>query len=281
MCERRVEGSTVGWGIRAVGLVALLVATPLSFAAAQEEGVEPAAAPYLAPDHWVMSALRKLDAAGYIDGGFEPAMPGVDRIRAVRLLVGALESGRAEASPLVPRIEGYLDRLTEEFPGALRGGPPPPGPRFGVHRLSTGYVSDDAEPLAGIGTPEWGYSELAAAAPAQKGLSSALDGSAYWGRRFAVRAGVVVELDEVRLGETYGVGVVGPLDLWAGRRPLKLGYGASGVILTGDLPLDGVGLAVHPFRLPWFFEHLGPVTVSTFLGRLGPVSPYDDPWLWL
>lgn len=84
----------------------------------------------------------------------------------------------------------------------------------------------------------------------------------------------------MRLDELYLVVDAEVARAWAGRKPVGLGLPERGVILRGAAAVDGVGADVHAFRLPWVFEHLGPVRASTALGRIGRVEPFDAPWLW-
>ncbi len=64
---------------------------------------------------------------------------------------------------------------------------------------------------------------------------------------------------EAELREAAALWVAGPLYGWVGRRAVGYGTGAGGsIVLSGGVPLDGVGLGVRrPFRLPWLLKWLG------------------------
>lgn len=247
----------------------------------------PVAAPYLAPEHWAIDVLRQLDAAGLTGSAYHPALPGFDRVEAFRLMRSAMDAAREQDIPLAPLIESYLQRFTEEFPRASRHvAAPDERVTLGGSRISAGAATSEGELLTTVGTPPlvqqpWEPEQPAEQRPDESNALVELDVSGYWGRAGASRVEVGLRGDRLQIGETYVVGAVGPVTGWAGRRRLRLGYGTGGIIVSGAIPTDGVGVAVEPFRLPWILERLGDVRVGSSLGRMGRSMPYENPWLWL
>lgn len=87
--------------------------------------------------------------------------------------------------------------------------------------------------------------------------------------------GTAAELDEISV-----VLVGGPLYGWFGRRAVGYGLGASGsIVLSGDVPLDGVGIGVRePFRLPWLLKWLGQWDIEGVVARASDNGPIGNPF---
>jgi hypothetical protein len=284
----------MGRRVAAMAVLSLLPLSTSASAAAQagaapveEHPSGPLAAPYLAPDHWVMDALRRLDALGLLGGAYDPALPGIDRVVAVRLLERAGREAELGRRDLVPAVEDYRARFAAQYPVAA-GGAGQRGSRLqaGGGELSAGYTHNDAELLTSVGTPPipkrpWIPDQPAALAAPQRDAVVAGEVSGYWGRHVAGAVGAALEGGEARLGETQLVGAVGPVHAWAGRRRMRIGHGDGGIIVSGAIPMDGAGIASEPFRLPWALAHIGDIRIATALGQLERTEPYEDPWLWL
>lgn len=73
----------------------------------------------------------------------------------------------------------------------------------------------------------------------------------------------------VRGDAAYGEFLLGPLYAWVGRRAPAYGPGrGGGVILSGVVPLDGIGVGTtRPVRLPWRLSRVGKVDFETVLAR--------------
>ncbi len=291
--KETANGRSTGRRAAAIAALSLL---PLSATAQAVAQTQPApvvgqrsgavAAPYLAPDHWVMDALRRLDAAGLLGGAYDPSLPGLDRVEAVRLLDRAGREAELGWRDLVPMVEAYRARFAAQYPVAAGDVRQWRGPQVGASEVSAGYLHEDAEMLTSVGTPPipkrpWVPEQPAALAAPHRAPAVAGEVSGYWGRHAAGAVGAVLEEGGARLGETQLVAAVGPVHAWAGRRRLRIGHGDAGIIVSGTIPIDGAGIASEPFRLPWALAHVGDIRVSTALGQLERTDPYDDPWLWL
>lgn len=279
-------GASVRGGV-ALTVQAVLLVLVVSGAGGQGAGQpRPApdpgsAAPYLAPDHWAMRAFRRLEAAGLLPAGYDPGVPGLDRVTAASMLQAALEASRTRRPGLVDVVQGYVERFDEGFPVARRrvDGLPRAWER-GQGAISTGLTPGADELLSGEGLPP--DPAVPPELRSEDGaVTSAVDVSGYGGRHWAARAAFRVDESGERLGETYVAADFGRVDLWAGRRHLRLAYGDEGVALSPEIPVDGVGVAIEPFRLPWVLEALGTIRLATVLARLERIAPFDDPTLWL
>lgn len=271
----------------AVAGVMALMGLAIPVGAAGQIGPSSVAAPYLAPDHWALDALRRLDALGLLGGRYDPGLAGIDRVEAAWLLGAALREAESERAEMVPVVEGYRARFAAQYPAASgRVVARPAGPARGGSEVSAGLSLGDPELLTSVGTPPipkqpWVPEQPAEFAAERRDPRLAAQGSGYWGRHLAAQAGVALEGGEARLLGTQLVAAVGPVHGWAGRRRLSIGHGDGGVIVSGSVPMDGAGISTAPFHLPWVLDRLGQLRVATSLGRLERAAPHDDPWLWL
>ena len=255
----------------------------VSAAGADGQAVPPRAEFWLPADHWVHPVLTRLSALGLGEGEYEPALPGVDRVTAARLLGAAAESARTSAPAMVAVLEGYRARLEGEFP-QLHGAT---GRAWTAGlRLGADAKLGDPDPLTSVGTPPlipqpWEPDPAAEQPGPFTDPRLVAEFRARYGQWLAAQVTGVAAREGPHLGESY-VSVASPrVSLWAGRRGLRLGYGAEGVVVSGRVPLDGVGVVVRPFELPWLLGAIGAIDISTSLAQLHHSAPYDDPWLWL
>jgi hypothetical protein len=98
----------------------------------------------------------------------------------------------------------------------------------------------------------------------------------------ALVAGGSVDGRRSSLDELYAALSWGPAVPWLGRRAAGHGPGeGGGLVLSGTVPLDGVGIALaRPTRLPGFLSGLGTLTGETLVARLGDNGEIGHPWLW-
>lgn len=272
----------VGWQRCVAALVVAAVAIVIPGSGAAQDGDRGGAAPYVDVDHWTRDALRRLEALGLLGHDYDPGAWTLDRVQVARLLEAAHE--RAEGDPaLVGLIEDYSARLSTEFPGAYADRD---GFRRGVLEGSAGFLHADGELLTAVGWPPDadGWPELPEVLPTplprRNTVTGAIDASAYYGSTWAGRLRLEASADGVELGEGYVRWDPGRASVWLGRRSLALGPGVGGIVLSGGGPLDGGGLDIEPFRLPWVLGYLGPTRFHMALARLGEVVPYDGPLLW-
>jgi hypothetical protein len=84
----------------------------------------------------------------------------------------------------------------------------------------------------------------------------------------------------VNWDETHGLLRVGPLELWGGRRGIKLGP-ASGLVLSGNAQIEGAGFELaRPVYLPWILRHAGQFHFEAFGSRLAQNGRRNRPWFW-
>jgi hypothetical protein len=82
-----------------------------------------------------------------------------------------------------------------------------------------------------------------------------------------------------RIDELYGTARFGPLAVWGGRRIQGFGPGTSGMVITGNAPVDGGGLYLaEPFVLPWLFRYLGPIRAELDVGILDANGNVERPY---
>lgn len=279
--KRRADPHRTRTRRRLAAMVLLLCAAALLTEArplASQDTRHGAAAPYLEPDHWSLDALRRLEALGLLGAAYDRAGWGVDRGEALDLMERALERTRGDGA-LGAMVRDYIDRLRTEFSGPAAGGA---WLQRGAVEGALSYRYADGDVLAAVAWPDISHPDevLPTPLPREGTPAAFLDVSGYGGTSWAARAEVGLSADGVELGEAYVAWDPGLPSLWVGRRHLRLGPGDGGVILSGLRPLDGVGLDVEAFRLPWLLRHLGPARFHTAIARLGDVRPYDNPLLW-
>lgn len=258
---------------------AALLATPSADAAhgqASSNEEVGAASTFLPPGHWSVRAVRRLAAAGLIDGGFDAGQ------RALRIgeIARLLESATASAAgPLADVARSYRDRFTEE----LR----PVSSQSGLWRLrraavEAGWTNEEGRVLAGIGysnVDDWTGTEPV---PDDSGPLARLPLAASIGKAVGVSATPAWRRDEATLEEAHVVAELGPVGAWAGRRAVGYGYGEGGsVVLSGNVALDGIGLYLtRPARLPGFLRAIGPIRLETFGSRVENGDLIREPWFW-
>lgn len=237
-------------------------------------------APDVAPDHWVMDAVRRAEALGLLD---EP----LPFRRAISLdVVGALleeaaEAARGRGARAEALTEGWRLRFYREYGGVAVGAVP------GEPRLLGLRASAAAESGDGLVAP--GFAEVGAgrtgAVPLEDEARVGVSGEAVIG--FGESVGLLVE-PEVR---TDGV-ALRRIDLALGRGNWKVSLGRqplglaksprAGVVLSGAVPLDRLEVRMErPELIAGALEFLGPVAVEGFIARLWDEDRHlREPYFW-
>ena len=268
--------------VRVGCLVAIVLVLCASPGASQQR---PAASPFLSPEHWSHDALERLQGAGLIDDGFDPAGAGVTRLEAYQRFREASVSAQEGAPEWLELVQAYQERFAEEFPGTARlGVEETRGPtleatltagveshqnrlqprhyRESVDAFQTRELRDHTEPAGGMG--------LSVLMPTDGAVS------------FGAHGTLQLPADRVSASEAYGVLLIGRVGVWGGRRALAFGSANGGsVVLSGDLPFDGAGLFMTDgVRLPGVLSHLGAFRFETAFAHLDSAGEVDNPWLF-
>jgi len=250
--------------------VALLVSPPA--ARAQSAG-EPPARPdgFLAPDHWVWLALRRVAAEGLVPVSWIDA-PGSARLADVRR---ALERAATDAdadSTARQAASESLARLEADFGPAPRA-----GPLLSV-RIDLGAAARHGERIAGLAIPSptgFDYSPPETLHGRDRMLTRI---SGYLGAGPFIAG---VDLDPGDRLRQLDVSVrAGPLDVRLGRQALAFGPGAGeGIVLGPRNAFDGLGLnTADAFSLPSFLRGLGGVRASLLVARMDASGDVAHPW---
>jgi hypothetical protein len=236
---------------------------------------------FLDPGHWGWDVARRLNATGHAPAASDPAVAPMTRQHLAALLTAADSAAPAEFSRLVA---GWRRLLGEEAAteGLLAGA-----------NLRAGWTHAQGEALAGDGYfmfDDWeGAQPLPHASTPAVGVKA--HGFLLPELAWSVHAGYAAGRPAVR--SALLTSAVGPLDVWAGRRPLQYGIGRGGATVIGgslgDVPeiaqrtrytFQGAGLQVRdPFRFPSVLRFLGPTRIEAALGRMAVVGRVNAPWV--
>ena len=241
------------------------------------------ASPFLPAGHWSLDALRRVVALGL--GGDAVLWPdGSPSRRAAGLaLRDAAALADRERRELAPAVRGYWERFREEFPATAREldaterrrvlateGSASAGLLVGRGQVGTGFSDwrqtggtgpvPLEDPDAAVGEVDW-----AASLSPYLALHLAPRYDTDWGR-----------------SEGYVYGAYRRAGIWLGRRALQYGPGeGGGVITNATSPVDGGGLVIEPFRLPWLFRYLGRAGFEGTLSRIDSSNAIKHPWVML
>jgi len=214
------------------------------------------ASAFVPPDHWSYSALRRLDALGWLPPGSDPGRRTIPQHEIRALLDSALTRSSDHAIAWA-----YRERFTEEF------------------RAGTGFSLTDVRVEAGVRTADGGVlagegyiaeGEWTGARPL--GDEEAVDAAAraaVAGGPFAAALGLEQSGSNGSIGELHGVLASSTIGLWGGRRHLGIGFSRHGSIALTNAGFDGAGLFLNrPVVLPSFLRHLGPVRVEAHVTQI-------------
>ncbi|MEX0892406.1 MAG: capsule assembly Wzi family protein [Gemmatimonadota bacterium] len=233
--------------------------------------------PTLAPDHWSVGALRRLDAAGLLPPGSDWGRRAPREGDVGRALAHAAVVAGVQDHPLLPLIADWSVRFVAETGTvALPVLAPARVVRItaeGGYRYRTGVV------LTGMGyenVDNW------TGAPPAPDTATALLAVAI-GTRVRERAwlGASVEArhGNMRLPAAEAVVRLGGFHLWGGRRVVGMGPGRGGSIVLSGTSLDGVGLATAaPLEPSGFLDVFGPLSAEFVLSRLENGDSITEPW---
>ena len=259
---------------RSLALVALGVPAAALSGHAQE------ASPFVASDHWIHGALRRLGGLGLLAGEYDSGARSVAEHRVDRLLRGAVRA--AAGTPYEEAARAYLDRFVEEFGDLWQA---PAEPRSAVHlggafELGFAAVSGAVTGGSGYGNGvNWtGPSRI----PSSDGLISTVELRGRFGRHLAGRVSGAVRSDSAVLGDAYALFGMGKVGAWLGRRAVGFGpAGGGGIVLSGAQAFTGGGVAlVEGVTLPGVLRHLGVLRAETFLASVHENGEVTEPWFW-
>lgn len=248
-------------------------------AAAQEERSARSvlASPGLPAGHWALEAARRAEALGLTEAVLPPFSP-VPRALVRMALRQARQAADREHPALQPLVDGWNQRFEEEFPGSDT----PSAEHAWLAGSSAGLGLFAQQGEAEPGTGEAPFQTGARRRPDEVDGGLSLDLSARPIARVGLRVRPVVLAREVGVREWEISLAAGPARISAARTPAAFGLGEGGqVVLSGAEPLTRVEIGVpQPRRLPGWLGHAGPITFTTFLGRLSEERHPGSPWLW-
>lgn len=271
--QRGARGALTSF-LRAAVLVALVVP------AAALSGHAQGASPFVASDHWVHEALRRLDGLGMLAGEYDPSARSVAERRVDRLLRDAVRS--AGGTRYDGAARAYLERFVEEFGDRWHGPAEARSPVSVGAVIELGFGAERGGVTGGSGYRngvDWtGPRRI----PSSDGVVSTLDLRAYAGRYAAGRVSAAVRPDSTVLGDAYVLLGVGKVGAWVGRRAVGFGPSAGGgIVLSGAHAFTGGGLALlEGVTLPGVLRHLGVLRAETFLSSVHENGGVAEPWFW-
>ena len=228
---------------------------------------------------WIYDALEKIVLAGLADQALLNTKP-MSRMEAARIVAQAvrrIEQDQSNDYSNRGHIEDLLYKLIKEFSNELAEmGVRTPLNKEGQSgflglkpvdhvQFGSAFANNSQKTVANLGKS---FNE---------GINSdvTFDGRNQLGDFLSLYYQPELSFDEDR---TEGQLVIGyaKLTLWnteleVGRDSIWWGPGYRGSMLFSNNapPLDQVRLSsAEPFRLPWVFEHLGPIKLTTFVGQL-------------
>lgn len=237
---------------------------------------------FLASDHWLVPELARLHALGLLPEGIDASQRVPTQAQALRQLARA----RDLAEERDPSQAVMIDHLRARLRNEAAIGDVPAAPSLGG-AVQVGWAGS-----TGLARTGWGYRDGYPQADWHGAEVRADERGALWS--IAIHAQPFDWLtSRVRLGadpstpdadpstvleEAYvaldGWNLIG----WAGVRPI--GYGparSGGIVLSGGVPLPSAGVRTdRPFRLPWVFRHLGPVSLELMLGERDFSHSFED-----
>jgi hypothetical protein len=242
----------------------------------------PPASALLPTNHWSHVALLRLDAAGLLPPGFDPATRSVSRGEAMVRLRHAVAMAEARAPQWQRPAEGYLARLVEEFPSTAdailerrRG----PAAEWG---LGGGFHASRNELMARHEATAGGPSQTVPVLDENRPTGGIEAGFMVPGSRLSFGSGIRIEArgSDLRAEDAYAIAQVGPFGLWGGRRTMGLGASDAGSLVLGaGTSFDGGGLFLTDgVRLPSVLSHVGSIRFEGFTARVDRTGQVESPW---
>jgi len=236
--------------------------------------------PFVAGDHWVQHALRRLNGLGLLEQGHDPGTRSITEHRAARMLRDALLA--AAGTPYEDLARAYLERFIEEVGGGWDrpAGQDPTVALAGA--LGLGFAAENGGIRAGSGYWNGGDWSGPTAIPSSDDVVSTIDVRAYAGRYAAGRIAFAAWPDSAALGDAYALLAAGKVGAWLGRRAIGFGVAAGGgIVLSGGHAFTGGGLGLlEGVTLPGVLRHIGLVRVETFLSTVHENGAVVEPWFW-
>ena len=233
----------------------------------------------VAPDHWVMDALRRAQALGLLERPL-PFRGAVAVDEAIDLLEGARAVAGSRGAGVERLVGGWHERFMREY-GGLASRDPEGWRLLGLRAGMEGRAGGgEAAPGFGEVRP-WRTGALALDDGAE--LAVGFEATASLGERVGLLVQPEVASEEVRLRRADLTTRFGNVNLAVGRQPLRsAGSAQTGLVLSGAAALDRfeVGSA-RPFTLPGPLRLLGPLSADLFVSRLWDDERHQrEPFLW-
>ena len=249
-----------------------LLTTVLACAAltpAHDLDAQSRATPFVPADHWSAHAVDHLHALGLAPAGTVRG----ERSRTVAEVLAALRN----AADRHDVARDYLRRFDAEF------GSDSAGPLMLTHASVRGGAGTREGDVAHGTYSTWGEENWTGAVAREDRTTATGRGALLIGLGEYMAAGAVASGGPHRtaVDELYGLARIGNVALWGGRRMQGYGPGTSGMVMSGLVPVDGAGIHVEPFRLPWLFRHLGPVRGDITVALPDANGPVEQPYFIL
>ena len=227
------------------------------------------ATPFVPADHWSVHAVDHLHALGLAPAGTVRGQ----RSRTVAEVLAALRHA-ADHDDLA---HDYLRRFDAEFASVSAHA------MILTHASVAGGAGTRAGDVAHGTYSTWGEENWTGALPREDRTTATGRGALLAGLGEHLAAGAVASGGPLRtaVGELYGLVRIGNVVLWGGRRMQGYGPGTSGMVMSGRAAVDGAGIHVEPFRLPWLLRHLGPVRGDITVALPDANGPVEQPYFIL
>lgn len=233
----------------------------------------------VAPDHWVMDALRRAQALGLLERPL-PFRGSVAVDEALDLLDGARVRASERGAGVERLVGGWHERLLREYGGLASRDPE-------GWRLLGLRAGVEASAAAGVAAP--GYGEVG---PWRTGallrddhaeVALGFEATAALGNRVGLLLEPEVGSEGLRLRRADLATRFGNVSLALGRQPLRYaGSGQTGLVLSGAAALDRFEVrSARPFSLPGPLGFVGPVSADLFVSRLWDDDRHRrEPFIW-
>lgn len=275
---------TASWIRAGLVLGVLLALAPARPTLGQGQDVVPGGerrmtTPDLAPDHWVMDALRRAEGLGLLERPL-PFRKAIAVDHAGEALEHAAEAARVRNDRVTALTSHWVERFRREF-----GGIAPAGAVQGTRLVGLrGRVAGVS--AAGRAAP--GYGEIAptrtGAVPLDDRLVASVEGEgvAALGTHLGLMVQPEIGTETIGLRRLDVTAGRGNWTLAVGRQPLGLGKSVpSGLTVSGAVALDRVELrTARTGMLPGVLRRLGPAGAQLFLGRITDSRHDRQPYLW-
>ena len=242
-------------------------------------GIEVLVTTDLAPDHWAMEALRRVDALGLLARplSFRGAFP-VDHAAEMLAEARAAAVGRGEG--LERLTAGWHDRFLREY-GGLTSRDAAPVRLLGMRAGLEGTVAD-GEASPGFGEVEpWRTGALPL--DGRFDMASVFEVTATVNERIGLLLEPSAGTDGLRVRRADIAVRRGNLNLALGRQPVRYaGSAQTGLVLSGAAAIDRLeARTARPVDLPGVLGLLGPVSLDLFVSYLWDDERHErEPFFW-